>query len=574
MNRILTFVLSSLALLAPLAHAQMTTEQRLIDFQHLAGIFAQNYGPYEFKRDVIRFDLFKLQPWVDRIRAAKTDVEYYEIQAEYVAALKDTHSTVSTGSTFFANIDLDADIYDGKVLLDFISRATFPAARYPFEIGDEIVTLDGKPVEFWLTELTRGISFANERATRRLAANYIFYRPQSVIPRAPEVGDKLRIEIRRASTGNLETYELDWEKGGLPIGTVGPVPTPNARVQTPATDAEQRLNHYGLPMGTAPLLERLQNKKWDLAERGLARLRGLGSRNPYFTLPTGFQLRLGARPADFHFSGTYNSGGKRIGYLRIPHFSPANEASALSELAAEITFLNNNTDGLVLDISRNTGGGCYAEDALDYIIPYPYEALGDQLRASRSVLVSIETQLAQLEPLGLPEELLAQFRLMLDKVREAYNKNRGLTDVLPGCTLTLERDTARNRFGDIVAYLKPVVVLTDELSISYADYAAAILQEAGRGPLFGYRTNGAGGAVYSTNAGFYSESSTSVTWSIGARNRFIGTDDYGTTNRLENVGVRPEIDFDYMTRDNLISGGRMFTDAFTAAILAEIAKGQ
>jgi len=75
MNRILTCVLSLLAALSPLAHAQMTTEQRLIDFQHLAGIFAQNYGPYEFKRDVIRFDLFKLQPWVDRIRAEKTDVE-------------------------------------------------------------------------------------------------------------------------------------------------------------------------------------------------------------------------------------------------------------------------------------------------------------------------------------------------------------------------------------------------------------------------------------------------------------------------------------------------------------------
>lgn len=573
MNRLLIFGLSLPAFFAPLASAQMTTEQRLIDFQHLVGIFAQNYGPYEFKRDVIGFDLYKVQPWVDRIRAAKTDIEYYEIQAEYVASLKDTHTSLSNGSTFLASIDLDADIYDGKALIDVINRASFPAARYPFQLGDEIVTLDGKPVEFWLTELTRGIQFANERATRRLAASFLFFRPQSVIPRAPEVGGTLLLEVRRAATGNLETYEIPWDKTGLAKDTIGPVPSPNARVQPVASDEAPKLNHYGLPLGTAPLLEALQNKKWNLAERGVVRMRGLGSRNPYFNLPAGFQLRLGSRAADFHFSGIYTSGGKRIGYLRIPHFSPSDEFTALNELASEVNFLNANTDGLVLDITRNTGGGCYAEDAMDFLIPYPYQILGDQIRATRSVLTALETQVASLPP-GLPEELVEQFEALLESVRTAYNKNRGLTGVLPGCTLTLDRDTARNRFGDTIAYRKPIIVLVDELSISYADYSAAILQEAGRGPLFGYRTNGAGGSVYSTDAGFYSESSTSVTWTIGARNRYIGTDDYGTTNRLENVGVRPEISFDYMTRDNLMSGGKLFTDAFTAAILAEIGRNQ
>jgi C-terminal processing protease CtpA/Prc len=238
-----------------------------------------------------------------------------------------------------------------------------------------------------------------------------------------------------------------------------------------------------------------------------------------------------------------------------------------------VNFLNANTDGLVLDITRNTGGGCYAENAMDFLIPYPYQILGDQIRATRSVLTALEAQVASLPP-GLPDELVEQFEALVESVRTAYNKNRGLTDVLPGCTLTLDRDTARNRFGDTIAYRKPMIILVDELSISYADYSAAILQEAGRGPLFGYRTNGAGGSVYSTDAGFYSESSTSVTWTIGARNRYIGTDDYGTTNRLENVGVRPEISFDYMTRDNLISGGKLFTDAFTAAILQEIGRNQ
>jgi hypothetical protein len=573
MKRSLCLAAASFSLLAQSAWAQMTTEQRLLDFQHLAGVFAQQYGPYEFKRDVLGVDLFKIQPWVDRIRAAKTDIEYYDIQAEYVASLRDTHSTATNRSTFQAGVAIDADIYDGKVLIDFIDRSALSAAEYPFQIGDEVVSLDGRPVEYWLTELTRTIQFANERATRRLAAQYLFYRVQSVYPRAPEIGDKLRLEVRRASTGNLETYELAWEKVGYPLTSAGPVPSPNARSQArPAEEA--RLNHYGLPMGTAPLLEALQTKAWDPTLFRAQRLRGFGRRDPYFTLPQGFQRRLGSRSGDFHFSGIYQAGGKRIGYLRFPNFSPANETTALNELFTEITFLKANTDGLVLDLTRNNGGGCYAEDALDLLIPYPYLALGDQIRVSRSVLVQAEAQLAQIEGLGLPEELLAQYRLLVQGVRDAYNRNRGLSDVLPGCTLELERDTARDRFGNILAYGKPLIVLTDELSISYADYASAILQEAGRGPLFGYRTNGAGGAVFGLNTGFNSETYTTVTWTIGARNRYIGTDDYGTTNRLENIGVRPDIPFDYMTRDNLMSGGKLFTDAFTQAILNEIAKGQ
>lgn len=573
MKRFLSLATVLLCLLPLCAQAQMTTEQRLLDFQHLAGVFAQQYGPYEFKRDLFGVDLFKIQPWVDRIRAAKTDIEYYEIQAEYIASLKDTHSSATNRSTFVASVPIDADVYEGKVLVDFIDRTALPIAGYPFAIGDEVVSLDGRPVEYWLSELSRTVVFANERATRRLAAQYLFYRVQSVYPRAPEVGDKLRVEIRRAATGSLETYELDWEKSGYPLTSAGPVPSPNARAQGRTSDTA-RLNHYGLPMGTAPMLESLQTKSWNPAAFGAQRMRGLGRRNPYFTLPQGFQVRLGSRTGDFHFSGIYPSGGKRIGYLRFPNFSPANDFTALNELFAEVTFLNANTDGLVLDLTRNTGGNCYAEDAMDLLIPYPYFALGDQLRATRFVLTQAEAQLTELEGLGLPDELMEQFRLIVQGVRDAYKQNRGLTDVLPGCTLTLERDTARDRFGNTLAYSKPLIVLTDELSISYADYAAAILQEAGRGPLFGYRTNGAGGAVFGLNTGFYSESYTTVTWTIGARNRYIGTDDYGTTNRLENIGVRPDIPFDYMTRDNLMSGGKLFTDAFTQAILDEIAKGQ
>ena len=38
---------------------QMTPEQRLFDFEHLAAQYAKFYGPYEWKRDVIGFDAYR-----------------------------------------------------------------------------------------------------------------------------------------------------------------------------------------------------------------------------------------------------------------------------------------------------------------------------------------------------------------------------------------------------------------------------------------------------------------------------------------------------------------------------------
>jgi C-terminal processing protease CtpA/Prc len=141
--------------------------------------------------------------------------------------------------------------------------------------------------------------------------------------------------------------------------------------------------------------------------------------------------------------------------------------------------------------------------------------------------------------------------------------------MLPICGPSFEWQPLRNAAGPI-AYDKPMLVLTDELTISFGDYFSAAIQDNARAPLFGMRTNGAGGSVSGGATGFYSETFTSFTVTLGRRQRFITTPDFGTTNLIENAGVRPDIPFDYMTRENLLSGGRVFTDAFTRAILDQI----
>src|SRR5258708_13096275 len=73
------------------AFAQLTVDQRIADFQQLVGLYVKNYGPYEWKRDALKFDLFKTAPWIDRIKAAKDDLDFYEVMGDYVANLTAPH---------------------------------------------------------------------------------------------------------------------------------------------------------------------------------------------------------------------------------------------------------------------------------------------------------------------------------------------------------------------------------------------------------------------------------------------------------------------------------------------------
>ena len=98
------------------------------------------------------------------------------------------------------------------------------------------------------------------------------------------------------------------------------------------------------------------------------------------------------------------------------------------------------------------------------------------------------------------------------------------------------------------------------------------LQDSGRATVFGVRTDGGGGNPGSYNATTFSEGSTRVTRTFVTRPRAVTTPGFPPANHMENVGVYPDIINDYMTRDNLLNGGKAFVTAFSSAVADLIAK--
>jgi hypothetical protein len=582
------------------ARAQLTVNQRAADLAQLMALYDKNYGPYEWKRDVIGFDLLNPMPWASQARSAN-DLDFQELLISYVASLNDAHSFVSFHSGFVAELPFRVDIYDGRILIDSLYRPALPIAQYPFTIGDELLSMDGQPAWALIGALGKYTIAANQASTDRLAADLLTYRAQWFMPHAHLIGDSATVEILLAATGQKGTFTIPWSKSGTPITFAGPVPSPSPRfelhgrfprrfadtleIPPPSTPNAARNQWQGAtPEAPAAREGRRQPAVDDTLPDYMAPLRpylearvpadhygvlGFGSRFPVFAPPPGFVQRLGASTNDFFLSGTYVSEGVRIGFLRIPSMVPPSASAALTLLNKEIAFFNANTDGLVVDVMRNPGGSLSFMEALaQRMIPSPFRTIGVEIRATARWMESIDNAVVAAELGGAPPEVVQNLKVILEEIQRAFGENRGRT-----APVSLNFTGSLTLQPAAVVYQKPLMVLVDGMSASAADMLPAIIQDNHRGPLFGMRTMGAGGSVVGFNATAYTEGFAYVTLSLANRGVTITTDDFPPTPYIENVGVRPDVTNDYMTRANLMSGGQSFVQGFTHAIVNLVQTG-
>jgi hypothetical protein len=578
-----------LLLVAWPAAGQLTVDQRTSDFRQLVALYARNYAPYQWKRDVIGFDLLNVQLWLDKVARSQSDLDFYDICVQYVASLQDSHDEFILPSDFVATLDIGIDVYDGKVLIDSIDRSRLPLIDFPFTIGDELISVDGNPVADLIQKYLPYAADAsgNPRSRRRLAASTITNRRQALFPRAHEIQDSATIVVR-SQLGSSASYSVPWRKAGTPITGEGPArlvqQTRGARnlarrrptAQVISKGREDGENPWGAWVGPRPEREteavpeylkplaEIQNTNAISGELGLS---AFGSFTPVFNPPTSFKLRLGSSPLDAFISGTFPAGNSTIGFIRIATMDPASQTPALSQFASEIAFFQQNTDGLVIDVMRNGGGSlCYNEKLESYLIPSTYPASTVEIRASLSLIQAFSQALTTAKLTGADQSVIDLYSSYLQRLQAALAQSTDNASGLPVCGSATSLSGATDADGNSLAYTKPIVVLTDELSLSAAEAFAMVLQDSGRATIIGMRTDGGGGspAVFSATA--YSEGTARVTRTLLLRSQMVQTPGFPASQYLENTGVYPDIVADYMTVDNLTGKGAPFVKTFSDAI--------
>lgn len=532
----------------------LTAAQKEADFRYLASMYSTYYAPLDWKKQLFNFDALAIQPWLDRVAQTKTDLDFYEVCVAYVARLNDTHDYFSLPSDFVARLGFTTDVYDGVLLIDSLTRATLPVKDYPFTIGDRLLSVDGRDADLLLQDFAVYAVRPNPRSNQRLTAARITIRPQSLMPHATDViGASAKVVILRQS-GVTETYTIPWTVTGTPLA-VGPVPSPKMAARMTARQQYSQ----GAPDYMTELLDAQWSGVLNPEELGL---NGYGSLTPVFASALGdarFTRRLGGSSSDFFYSGTFTYEELTIGYIRIPNYSPTSTTAALTQFEREIAFFNANTDGLIVDEMRNTGGSlCYGESIAARLATDYFRATGFRLRPFWSRIVSFYNSWINAKAAGASQAVIDQYELLFKAMLAANTQGQAITDSLPICTSSLIRAPFMDADGNVLSYKKQVLMLIDEFSTSTADSVAGMLRDANRVSLYGMRTNGAGGNNTTFSVGSYSEGAVGMTLALLTRKEKHLNGDYPYTDLIENTGVWPDLPDDYMTKDNLLRSGAPF----------------
>lgn len=575
-----------LALLAAgLAPAQLTPEQREADFRTLVSSVSKFYGPLDWKRELQKRDPLDMTPWLERIRRAPNDVEFLQILAEYVASLEDGHIAFQVPSNFVADLGVRFDLYEGVPRVWSVT-ARYPADQFPgLRIGSELVSFNGEPAMDVVRRQARIENAGFERSALRRALIRLTLRQQLFDPKAIEAPDRVAV-VLRSPEGITYTHELTYTKTGVPFLRFPPSENPKGGSSlnpsatefepTPALQTEANLME---PFAKAAVNSRLFSPDPEVQTN-----QAIGIRNPVYTLPPDFVQRRGRLASDLLFSGTYVADGLRIGLVRIGTFLFPNSAQALRELDEELTFMQANVDGLVVDVSRNNGG--VANLVLDMtrrFMSRPFYYVPSQYLPRQRFLLNLNLITDAVRQANAETWVQQTWQSSLNQYREAYDRTeRTLTGPMPFIVST---EVGALAWGPTIQenlplglFTKPMIVVADDLSVSGGDVFPALFQDNERAPVFGFRTGGLGASVFGVAASPlalpYSEVNYQLSDALMLRRQPISVPGYPVTRYIENVGVHPDIPYDSQTLENLTGGFRPYVAAITRAIVDHVRRSR
>jgi hypothetical protein len=519
-------------------------DQMKMSLDHIAFEMSVYYAPAEWKQAWfgwdLQYELAKAKNQIDSLPSI-TLKDYQRILRNFLATTKDYHVSVEFISTEESLLPFRIKGSNGKYYLSTIERSRLPYAVFPFNVGDEVVEFNKVAIGEAIQKFKTSEGFNNMPLTdQRLAEIYLTH--------------------RFGSKGHIVP------KGKVTLGVI-----PKGKNQKSSADIEwiYFAEEIAPPFISAPrcLVAASQNEKDSFEARfpNLARHKmmmtfdskllsagkeDLGSRESFLPL-------LGKKVWDAGSDNPFdayifkNEKGTPIGYLRIPTFFPSGgELEALQEI---LNHFQVNTKALVIDQMNNPGGSVlYLYSILSYLSQEPLKLFSQRaLITQQDVMEAIQviSFIDMVKLYNIDMDIIAHFfdgleinTEVLNKIQSGYQK------------IVNEWDAARFLTDDFYlygldtiapskacSYTRPILVLTNELDFSCADFFPSILQDNKRAKLFGTTTAGAGGYVlehrFSNRLGIYNFMTTG---SIAQRENGL---------YIENNGVKPDIVYEITQND-------------------------
>lgn len=557
MRKILISLGLLLASSVALASSLVDKEAMKRDLQFIAGVYRTGYAPTFWKEKHIGWNL---EAEVEKAYAkidGKADMkvqDYQVILKDFFRSTQDYHVGFSFYNTERASLPFQIKSAEGRYFIVFIDRQKLSEVAFPFQVGDEVVEMDGQPVEDVVKALVADSGTGVETTDRGIAELYLTRRAAARAMKVPR--GTVEFKIKRQKQQTLTPIQLIWEYTPEVITFDSPEST---RMHQAATGGAQK-NLFARIRETDMSLP-----YWDKTEVPVNNF-NIGGKSSYVP-ELGKVLWTNSEAAFFKAYIYENEAGKKIGYVRIAHYG--SDGGEFQEFKALMKKYQAETDALVIDEINNPGGSLFyiyalasvLSDQMTYTPKEQIRIYPEHIREAAQTIrdlqkVQNDEQAKQVlgnDWGGYPvtyqtAQYLIEFsRFLMDQWRSGKN----LTDehYLWGVD-KVNPDSEVN-------YTKPILVLVNELDFSGGDFFPAILQDNKRATIMGVRTSGAGGFVlqnqYPSSFGL---ELFSFTGSIAKR--IDGSP-------IENLGVTPDIPYQLTVKD-MQEGFQDYKNAINTAV--------
>lgn len=530
----LKLTLSLVLLLSSISSFAATElQKKMVNYvDAMAGVYDSMYAPALWKKE---FSNWSLTTEVDKAKArilAKEDItisEYHKIINDFILSMKDFHVSVRFHATEKSTLPFMVRGSAGRYFIVYINREKLSKQAFPLEIGDEILTMNGKNVHEIIQTYKATMGGNTEETDQALAEMSLTSRSATKADTVPQ--GPVKLTFKKGDKEVAVQLIWDYEKELV-------------------LRNNQKSNKKSLAQRVD--LEMTSQVALDFAaDSETSNKFTIGARSSY--LPA-LGTKIWESAKDNHYDAYIylNEDKELIGYVRIPKYGAGEKET--KKFIEIIKRMEKTTDKLVIDQLNNPGGSVfYLYSLVSLLSPKPMATPKHYMAINQEDIVDSYKSLKDLEKINNLEELKKAFggdtvsgyplsMNFLEFMKSYYqfkidewNAGKKLTSPyhLYGVDMINPHPT--------VQYTKPILLLVNELDFSGGDFFPAIMQDNKRATIMGVRTAGAGGYVLGVEL--------SNQLGIGGF-RYTGSlADRVDNTPIENLGVKPEIDYALTVED-------------------------
>ncbi len=413
---------------------------------------------------------------------AKSNMEFLDRMQALVAQFKDTHFSVQEKIMRpFVYTGLRMYRVDGKILIGALERKYLALASKlsgtdfsRIMIGDEILAINGIPVEEKIKELKQYISassdeFADSQAIRSLTIRNFKY----------DLSNSITITFKNAGVFKL------------PLFVNAPASS------TPRLDAITFFDKFQIPRDTTSIGMNFDKNTKQWVDSAL-NFEGFSPRKLHLNLK-GLTEMLGDDGTPAIRTGYYINKGKTYGVMQILTFMTKNvkvgetQVSFIDGIRSFVAELKDNQMPLILDLRQNGGGnGNLPAQVLSVLAPegvvYPGATSGYRMTS----------YMRQVQEPGFFQEVVGEdqsFGLTLDELKDVFART---IDERKEYTPMFAAEVIPFDMQKIKGFNNKIVALVTADCVSACDKMSFLLKSSGRATIIGTHSNGTGAGYLST----------------------------------------------------------------------------